>query len=585
MSRFRPRHRGSAVILLMAAITVVSLVGAALVSISGTSIQSQLNTGNALRAYFLAESGLRFAELRPRPGPYYTVWTDENGRFRLTLDPPPPDAPRPIPSTGFRIRRTGCKLESIGVVRSDSVFESAQRLVVRSFNGMPCWTFDEPGTGAEDARFPEPCGASVGEMRGAGWEWRVCDGIQGGSLQFNGLGDYMETDFPPFCEIGDGAPFTIQFRARPEEGTAGVVMGVGDGFNRFSVGIDGTGDWYWAYGDQTGGGIPSLPGVWQRVTVLYDPSLNEVRMQRVSCPGGVEETVSAYGGNAVIPEPGGTPMLFVGAENRNGTPEDFWAGGLDGLDIVNAAAFPDRPELFCPGAAAEAFYPLDRDALDRSGPLQAGNGHDAVGAGADPAVPDRWDCPEGAFGFGGGGDYLRVPDDDVLDFLSGGTLALWIFPESFSAFSGLVHKGEDPTFTDEAYSLAFGGPAPDFSAAEDQLVFSLHDPGGEMIAVETPDALSLSEWVHVAVTWDPFAESALVLYRDGAPVAQASLDGFGPLRNSAGGVMIGAQLPDGAALNNYPFHGRMDDVLFFDRALSPEEIAELAADRPAAEEP
>lgn len=585
MSRSHVHRRGSAVILLMAAITVVSLVGAALVSISSTSIQGQLNTGNALRAYYLAESGLRFAELRPRPGPNYTVWTDENGRFRLTLDSPPPAAPQPIPSTGFRIRRTGCKLESIGVVRSDSVFESAQRLVVRSFNGMPCWTFDESGAGPDGALFSEPCGASVGELQGAGWEWRVCDGIPGGSLQFTGLGDYMETDFPPFCEIGDGAPFTIQFRARPEEGATGVVMGVDDGFNRFSVGIDGAGDWYWAYGDQTGGGIPALPGVWQRVTVLHDPSISEVRMQRVSCPGGVEETVSAYGGNAVIPEPDGSPMLFVGAENRNGSADGFWAGGLDGLDIVNAAAFPDNPGLFCPGAVAEAFYPLDRDALDRSGPLQAGNGHDAANAGADPAVPDRWDCPEGAFGFSGAGDHLRLPDADVLDFLSGGTLALWIYPESFAAFSGLIHKGDNIDFSDEAYSLQFGGDDPAVSANEDQLFFALRDPGGGMIGVGSPNALSLSEWVHVAVTWDPLAESALVLYRDGAEVARVSLDGFGPLRDSAAGINIGAKLPEGAALNTYPFHGRMDDVLLFGRALSPEEIAELAADRPGAEAP
>jgi hypothetical protein len=180
---------------------------------------------------------------------------------------------------------------------------------------------------------------------------------------------------------------------------------------------------------------------------------------------------------------------------------------------------------------------------------------------------------------------LRVPDADVLDFLSGGTLALWIYPESFSAFSGLIHKGDSPVFTDEAYSLQFGGDDPDVPPDEDQLFFVLRDSLGERIGVASPTALSLSEWVHVAATWDPLTESSIVLYIDGAPVAQASLEGFGPFRDSLAGINIGARLPDGAAPSNHPFHGRMDDVLFFDRALSPEEIAELAADRPAAEAP
>ena len=585
MSRPAFARRGSAVIILMATIAAVSLIGAAMVSISGTSNQSRLNTGNALRAHYLAESGLRFAELRPRPGPHYTVQTDENGRLRLTLDPPPPAVPPPISTTGFRIRRTGCKLESIGVVRSNSVFESAQRLVVRSFNGMPCWTFDDPGAGPDGAIFGEPCGDSVGELRGGGWEWRVCDGISGGSLSFAGLGDFMETDFPPFCEIGDGAPFTIRFQARPAAGGNGVAMGVDDGFNRFSVGIDGAGDWYWAFGNRTGGRIPALPGVWQRVTVLHDPSLNQVRLQVVSCPVGVREAVLAYDGNAVIPEPGGSPMLFVGAENRNGTAADFWEGDLDGLDIVNAAEFPDRPELFCPGATAEAFYPLDRDARDRSGPLQAGSGHDAEARGGDPAAADRWGCPEGAYGFNGAGDHLRASDADALDFLSGGTLALWIYPESFSPFSGLIHKGDDPGFADEAYTLQFGGPAPDIAATEDRLRFALRDVVGNVAAVDAPSPLSPSEWVHVAVAWSPFGESELALFRDGVPVARTSLDGFGPLRNSEGGLNIGARLPADSGGNNYPFHGRMDDVLLFDRVLSPEEVAALAADRPRTEEP
>lgn len=579
------RLHGSAIILMMATITVISLVGAALVSISSTSIQSQLNTGNALRAYYLAESGLRFAELDTGPGPFYTVWTDENGNLRLTVDDPPPAPPQPIPATGFRIRRTGCKLESIGLVRTDSVFEAGQRLVVRSFNGMPCWNFDEPGSGSEGNVFSEPCGANVATFQGSGGEWRVCDGISGGSVALTGMGDYLETNFPPFCEIGDGAAFTVRFQARPDGMGSGVVLGVSDGFNRFSAGIDGNGDWYWAYGNRTGGYLPAEPGIWQRVTFLYDPAMNEVRFQVVSCPTGVRQEITAYDGNAVIPGPLEASMLFLGAENRNGIPLDFWEGGIDRLEIVNAVEIPDSPELFCPGAAAEAFFPLDWDARDRSGPLQEGNGHDAVAWGGTLEAADRWNCPQGGYAFEGDGDHLSVPDADGLDLLDGGTLAVWIYPQSFLPFSGLIHKGDQPSLADAAYTLQFGGPDPTIAAAENQLFFGLRDILGSVASVESSVALSPEEWVHVAVTWDPFDGAELVLFLDGVRVSDASLAGFGGIRNSVGGLNFGAQFPDSLALNNYPFHGRMDDVLIYDTPLSEEAIARLAANRPAGEAP
>jgi hypothetical protein len=295
---YRNRGRGSVILLILGTIAVVSLMGAAMVSLSGTSLQSQLNTGNALRAHYLAESGARFADRRPRPGNFFTVWS-EDGIFRFVADDPPPAEPTPIPNAGFRVVRTGCKLESIGIVRANTVFEAAHRIVGRFSNGMPCWRFDDPPTGNS---FDDSCGASPGVASGTGWEWRTCDGRPDGALSLDGTG-YMETDFHPFCEIGDGAPFTVRFWARPVDGFGGAVLGVDDGFNRFSVGVDAAGAWTWAYGNRTGGGIPADPNVWQRVTFLYDPAFGEVRLQVVSCPSGVRVRSESYDGSAVIPEP------------------------------------------------------------------------------------------------------------------------------------------------------------------------------------------------------------------------------------------------------------------------------------------
>jgi hypothetical protein len=556
----------------MATITVVSVIGAALVSITGTSIQSQLKTGNAMRAFYLAESGLRMARSQPRPGPFFTVWTGEDGRLRMAEDPPPPAAPTPIPTLGFRIARNRCKLESVGVVRSDSIFESARRLAVPFFNGMPCWRFEAPPA---DGGVPDDCGENQGRLHGAGWEWRRCDGRTGGTL-FLGGAVHMETDFAPFCEIGDGAAFAISFWARPADAGGGIALGVADGVNRFSVGIDGAGDWFWAYGNRTGGGIPAEPGIWQRVRVAHDPAIGEVRLQVVSCPSGPREERTPYDGSAVIPEPALWAGLFVGAENRNGNPGGFFRGDIDDVDIRNEAVPPDPLQLVCPGAAAVAHYPLDRDTADHGGPLASGNGHDAAAFGGTLAAPDRWACPEGALALSGAGEHLRVDDDDDLDLRTGGTVAAWVAPSSLASEAVLLQKGATGTPAGPAYLLQFGGAEP--SIPPRHLRFSVADSMGTIFRVDAGRPMAIDEWGHVAATWD-VASGDLILYLNGAEEARASLESSTPLQDVAGPLFFGAGETDAGDVRD-PFHGRLDDILLYDTPLTADAIAALAADAP-----
>lgn len=570
MSAFR--LRGSALLLVMATITVVSVIGAALVSISGTSIQSQLKTGNAMRAFYLAESGLRLARSRPRPAPFYTVWIAGDGTFRRIEDAPPPAVPTPIPTSGFRIARNRCKLESIGIVRSDSVFESARRLAIPFFNGMPCWRFETPPA---DGVLLDDCGESQGLLRGAGWEWRRCDGRTGGTLFLDGSA-YIETDFAPFCEIGDAAAFTISFWARPADTGVGTVVGVSDGVNRFSVGIDGAGQWYWAYGNQTGGGIPAFPGIWQRVTVVYDPASGEIRLQAVSCASGVREQTVAYDGSAVIPEPAYPSGLFVGAENRNTSATRFFRGDIDDLDIRNEVVLPNRPELVCPGAPAVAYYPLDRDLVDHSGPLALGNGHAADAVGGDLAATDRWDCPEGALALSGSGEYLRVSDAVDLDLATGGTIAAWVAPSALSSEAVVLQKGRTGTGASPAYSLQFGGSEP--AIFPDYPRVTVTHSTGTVFRVDAGRPVTPGEWVHLAATWD-VASDELILYRNGVEEARSSMESFSQLQTVPGDLLIGAGESEAGEVHNL-FPGRLDDILLYDTPLTPEAIAVLAADAP-----
>lgn len=89
-------------------------------------------------------------------------------------------------------------------------------------------------------------------------------------------------------------------------------------------------------------------------------------------------------------------------------------------------------------------------------------------------------------------------------------------------------------------------------------------------------------WTHVAATFD-FDEGTMALYRNGAPIEAAYTSANEPWavggepepdRTSAtspAGIKIGGSFPQNTMERN-PFNGRLDDLMFFDRALGADEV-------------
>ncbi len=113
----------------------------------------------------------------------------------------------------------------------------------------------------------------------------------------------------------------------------------------------------------------------------------------------------------------------------------------------------------------------------------------------------------------------------------------------------------------------------------------LDDGAGLVLAATAaPDELlPPGTWVHLAATFD-FTTGSIALYRDGSPLEAVlttpadpwALAGVAPdtARTSATpptGIKIGGSHPQNTRERN-PFDGRFDDLLFFDRALTPDEI-------------
>ncbi|GBC59131.1 hypothetical protein DENIS_0067 [Desulfonema ishimotonii] len=563
-------------ITLIVTITIVSALGAAILSFTNTAIYSEINVSHFTRAQYLAESGMRYAQLRENPYSYfYTVIEGENGEFYRVSDLPPPASPgETVRTSGFRIVINNCQVESTGIVREGTPFEAMRTVTGVYLKGMPCWYFNHDVADY----FEDRCGENNGIVNGISWEWRPCDPDRQGVLHFGGS-DHADTGFAPFCEIGHGVPFTVAFWVKPDAGTGGTVLGISDAGSRFAVEISGEGEWVWAYGNKAVAAMSVSFDRWQHVTWMYDDGKMIFRVVGCTTPEQTQEyDYDGQAGSGMLPEPDGENRnLFIGAENRNGSPGLFFSGSVDNIEIYNEARDIEAFDGVCPGKEAVAYYPFDGTARDYSGADGSGNGNDGVIVGDAGPAEDRMGCMQGAYQFDGEGSHVHVADSDGLDLDTSGTLAAWVYVRSFQAGAGIVHKGDLSDFSDEVYTLQFGIDGFEDSKTRG-IRFALRaaDGGFDKLDSQGPD-WAAERWYHVAVTWDSAGSKKMVLYIDGEENASGDMT-ISEVRKSDGGLNIGAQLTEAfnPTFGNFPLNGLLDEVVIYDHALSADEIRRLA---------
>jgi prepilin-type N-terminal cleavage/methylation domain-containing protein len=169
-----------------------------------------------------------------------------------------------------------------------------------------------------------------------------------------------------------------------------------------------------------------------------------------------------------------------------------------------------------------------------------------------------------ALDFNGTTDAVTFLNHPVLELTDQGTVAAWIYIRTYRDFAGIIHKGDLPDFSDEAYTLQFW--------TNNCMMFAVNSDYSTVMVVDSVP-LSIRSWHHVLGKWD---SSGLYLYVDGV------LHGGDPTaivaRHSNGGLNIGAQLY-GSPHSYYgiiPFCGMIDDVRIYNYALNAAEIQQLA---------
>jgi hypothetical protein len=213
-----------------------------------------------------------------------------------------------------------------------------------------------------------------------------------------------------------------------------------------------------------------------------------------------------------------------------------------------------------------AYWPMDEGAGDVAADA-SGNGHDAAllaGAQWETAGPQ---VGSAAIEFDGTNGRLVAGTFDVVG--GGITLAAWIKPDDFDIGDArVISKSTDWGGNDHWWML---------STINDNHVmrFRLKTDDGQSTEtlIASSGELIAGEWVHVAASWDG---SMMRLYRNGEEVGNIAKGGAAVATDASVAVSIGNQHPD-TPHPDLPFDGLMDDLVVYSRALSSDELNELAA--------
>ena len=178
---------------------------------------------------------------------------------------------------------------------------------------------------------------------------------------------------------------------------------------------------------------------------------------------------------------------------------------------------------------------------------------------------DRHGMAKGAFLFDKSGGHVTVPDRDALDTDTAFTISAWV--KSKTNHGHLFVKW-GTALADYSLQLSDGGRA----------VLIVCDENMKQEKLITGEALVVDRWTHVAATFD---RGVMTIYIDGkrrAAKTSATVKSTSTKEHDGDDVTIGGHSSGGAI-----FRGAIDEPALWNRALSAEEIAQVARARSLAD--
>lgn len=215
-----------------------------------------------------------------------------------------------------------------------------------------------------------------------------------------------------------------------------------------------------------------------------------------------------------------------------------------------------------------AYYPFNGNADDESS-----NGHDGTVYGAT-LITDRFGNSNSAYSFDGINDYICV-DYAAAFQLPVITISAWILPtidlSATATPTVIVGRGEDLVSDDAAFNLLVANLAVPWANGV-AVLYENH--AGTDQAFGTDVYPAVGAWTHLVASRD--ASGLLSIYSDGSLIGQW-LSTDEPSSDCFQDLLIGAYwyvpTPATAVITNF-FTGAIDDVMIYNRALTPDQIGE-----------
>jgi T5SS/PEP-CTERM-associated repeat protein len=283
-----------------------------------------------------------------------------------------------------------------------------------------------------------------------------------------------------------------------------------------------------------------IDNTWHHVTVVKDGNTLTVYADGIA--QNTDIASAAPQGNSL--------PLYIGFNPGEGFP-GYWKGQLDELKVHNRAL--SHAEVAALAGTNNngpiAYWNAENGAADATG-----NGHDGTYFGNATTTTDG---PNGkAFTFDGSGDFISIGDEldlGTTDF----TFAAWVKGDpTMDQWARIIDKGYS-----SGYSLHRRG-------GTNEIGFELINSGSQGNSFATDTALIDNTWHHVAVVKDG---TTVTIYADG--VAENSETVSGAPQATWIPLLIGYNPGEGT---QGFWKGMLDEIMIFNRTLTPAEIAALA---------
>ncbi|MEO6454351.1 MAG: LamG-like jellyroll fold domain-containing protein, partial [Ginsengibacter sp.] len=171
--------------------------------------------------------------------------------------------------------------------------------------------------------------------------------------------------------------------------------------------------------------------------------------------------------------------------------------------------------------------------------------------------------------FDGVNDYSRAGDVNALEGISAISFGGWVKPESFPAnnfkLKSFVAKGDGVTASGTSFQAGFYK-----NDASPLMVMGQISIGGTLAKVQIlvdSSMFRINQWSHYFVTWQ--SGGKVKLYINGRMVIESSITYSGTVNNTTATLKLGSS---NAGANEENFHGDMEEMQFYNVALTPCEI-------------